>query len=538
MKKTSTLKKKFLSCLLFSLINLFFIQIKAQSIYDPEFGNEGVYVQGNINFGGTDNIAFQGNDKILLGSYFQNGFDSNYSISRVNLDGTLDTNFANNGVYINSLSTNYNFLGSMVVEDDGSIYIVSSADINSDGKYHMTITKLTQDGVLDITFGTGGYATLSLPTGGEVTEGLGIKITGNGDIIVGGLMPLTDGGESIIVAKYSSNGTLDTNFGFDGSYIHPSTSGIGQKFYGVLINSDNSISIIGGLINLTNYNERATALKLTPSGIIDPTFGTNGFYTDNYTSGSRGATRGTLLDDESILLYGIQREDGTNNYQGWSSRISSGGSLDMTYGTAGYGDSFYGGADIVVNYSQMIPVGNYYVLIGDILDLVPFTRQIIITRLHSDGTFDTTFGNNGTSLFNPTSNNITSTRGRNAIFKDGDFYIASEIETSTSNTSSIVKLMDQSLSIKESVLDNDKTLLYPNPVNNTTLLQYTSMEAKTGILSIVNVSGQQLITRNIDIEPGVNSFQLTQDIAALANGVYYLAIKCNGTQTKSIKFIK
>ncbi|WP_418639131.1 T9SS type A sorting domain-containing protein [Winogradskyella sp.] len=527
-----------MSCLLFSVINLFFIQVNAQSMYDPEFGNDGVYVQGNINFGGTDNIAFQGSDKILLGSYFQIGFDSNYSISRINLDGTLDANFANNGVYTNSLSPSYNFLGSMVVDDDGSIYIVSSADINSDGKYHMTITKLTQNGVLDITFGTDGYATLSLPTGGEVTEGLDIKTTSNGDIIVGGLMPLTDGGESIIVAKYSSNGTLDANFGSGGSYIHPPTSSTGQRFHGILINSDDSINIIGGLVNLTNYNENATVLKLTPNGIIDANFGANGSYTDNYTDGSRGATRGTLLDDESILLYGIQREDGTNNYQGWSSRINSAGSLDTTYGTAGYGDSFYGGADIVVNYSQMIPKGNYYVLIGDIFDLVPFTRNIIITRLHSNGTFDTTYGNNGTSLFNPTSNNIISTRGRNAISRGGDFYIASEIETSTLNTSSIVKLVDESLSINESVIDNNKILLYPNPVNNTTLLQYTSMEVKTGILSIVNVSGQQLKTRNIDIEPGVNNFELVQDLEVLSNGVYFIHIISDGAKTESIKFIK
>jgi len=530
--------------IIFALFILICYSGFAQIDYDSTFGNNGVYVQDNVDFGGTDNIAFQGNDKIIGGSYFQDFNTGAFlrSLFRLNLDGTLDTSFANNGVFRDDASITVNFPGSLVVNDTG-IYTVSSPIFPGSDRTDITITKLTPDGALDTTFGSGGYAAIPSPTGSDWTDGIDLKIDNNGNIIAGGRVGITATQEgAFIITKFSANGILDAEFGTNGMYIHSSTPGFEQSFIALLVNSDNSINIIGNLNEAATSESHATVIKLTPNGSIDTSFATNGIYTDT-SVGSTFPSRATLLDNESILLYGLGsvNSDDSDDYRGFSSRISSDGVLDTSYGTNGYGDGYFGGSNVIINYSQMIPKEDHYILIGDALDLGSFTRSIIVTRLHSDGTFDTAYGTNGTSFFSAPSTNFKGIRGRNAISEGGDFYIACEIELSSDpfpSYPSIAKLVDASLSTNEFEIDHDNTSLFPNPVDKTSSLNFSSKDTKIGKLSIVNLFGQEVSRRSIDIQSGVNSIPLAQDISTLAKGVYFVHILLNNTLIQSIKFAK
>jgi len=504
------------SKIILSLLILTSYHSYSQINYDSTFGNAGVFVQDNVDFGGSDYIAFQDNDKIIGGSYFQD-FDTGASLRslfRLNLDGTLDTSFANNGIFMDDANITFHSPGNLVV-DGTNIYTVSSPIFPGTNRTDITITKLTPNGTLDTAFGSNGYATIPSPEDSDWTDGIDLKITSNGDIIAGGLVGITTSGEdAFIITKFSANGILDTNFGANGIYIHQEISGFRPSFMGLLVNSDNSINIIGNLEDGATFESHATVIKLTPNGNIDTSFAANGIYTDSST-GSKSATRATLLNDESILLYGLGSVQ-FDDYRGFSSRISSSGVLDTTYGTNGYGDGFFGGSDIIINYSQMIPIDGYYILIGDALDLGPFIRSIIVTRLHTDGTFDTTYGTNGTSFFETPSTNYLDIRGRNAIFEGGNFY----------------------LSTNEFEIENDNTLLFPNPVDKTSAINFSSSDTLIGELSIVNVLGQKASSRVIDIQSGMNSIPLEQDISTLSKGVYFINISSNNRLIESIKFVK
>src|SRR5262249_6572770 len=95
-------------------------------------------------------------------------------------------------------------------------------------------------GMLDPTFGSGGIVTT--PIGGLNPQGRGLALQADGRIVVSG----GSGDGPGIVARYLSNGVLDSSFGSGGVILGPS----GSNYFQVSIQPDGRI-IVAGFVNAT-----------------------------------------------------------------------------------------------------------------------------------------------------------------------------------------------------------------------------------------------------------------------------------------------
>lgn len=72
--------------------DVFVIRLNTDGSLDNTFGTDGVALVSNST-DVTESIAVQSDGKILIGGYT----DDSFTVARFNTDGTLDTDFGNNG---------------------------------------------------------------------------------------------------------------------------------------------------------------------------------------------------------------------------------------------------------------------------------------------------------------------------------------------------------------------------------------------------------------------------------------------------------
>lgn len=186
-------------------------------------------------------VAIQGDGKIVVaGQSYRNkagGGWENYaaSVARYNTDGTLDTTgFGNPNGYV--IDTRVIDPTAMVLQG-GKIVVAGGAIVGP--IFQFAMLRFNADGAVDNTFGTTGLVTT--PVGGAGVNGVAysIALTGGG-IVLAGTTPAQIG-----VARYTSNGALDTTFGSPDGYVL-TTIGASPYPNGLAIDAGGKIVVAGG----------------------------------------------------------------------------------------------------------------------------------------------------------------------------------------------------------------------------------------------------------------------------------------------------
>ncbi|MBA3683273.1 MAG: T9SS type A sorting domain-containing protein [Bacteroidetes bacterium] len=112
----------------------------------------------------------------------------------------------------------------------------------------------------------------------------------------------------------------------------------------------------------------------------------------------------------------------------------------------------------------------------------------------------------------------TQIKNKAAIYFD---YNAPVITNTTFNT------LTAPLSVKEINKDVANSTLFPNPTNSFFTLTLKSTKAASGILRIIDISGRELISRNVDLVPGENNLTETTN---LQSGIYFVQLKTTDLQ--------
>src|SRR5262245_40277122 len=131
--------------------------------------------------------------------------------------GDLDPTLGSSGKTTTNFFGADDFAAAVAVQPDGKI-IVAGGAVVSDIDADFALTRYNQDGSLDSTFGSGGKVTTDFF--GDIDLGLGVAIQPpDGKIIVVGtaVKPAADHYDTFYaLARYQSNGALDTTFGTGG----------------------------------------------------------------------------------------------------------------------------------------------------------------------------------------------------------------------------------------------------------------------------------------------------------------------------------
>ncbi|MEP6682697.1 MAG: hypothetical protein ABJA35_05525, partial [Parafilimonas sp.] len=289
------------------------LKYSASGVLDTTFGNKGMsFIKGA---GTGQAIAIQSDNKIIIGGYGANFSSSFITIVRLNASGNIDSTFGNNGIISTDDGQNCH---DITIQKDGKILI-----FGEDNMSFLTMRCLT-NGTLDQIFGVGGIVKTSF--GGHPANGNAIAVDANGKIVVAG-----DDGESVLLARYNTDGTLDQSFGQEGKIVSNLTTHI-DDIYDIALQSDGKIVATGASSTFNRSN--VLLVRYLSNGSLDNGFGISGFVVSKlpYSSLSK---RLVLQSDNKIVVCGYAINDSIYGHF-LIERYMSNGALDSSFNGNGY----------------------------------------------------------------------------------------------------------------------------------------------------------------------------------------------------------
>ena len=235
---------------------------------------------GKVTFGyvGDTSIWMEGNavmqpdGKILMNARMDKWTGNRTILIRMNDDGSLDTTFGVGGIAISTKGIR-SYAGSVALQPDGRIVVASSVLHAVDTiTLDMLVERYLEDGTLDTTFADSGSFKMQFSPGGD--DPRCVRVLSDGRIVVAGLSRFWSYDSQLVIFRLTSDGTLDSTFATDGSYLLD--LGLNLDALTDLVVDDLGRLVASGTNEMVGYNNATLLLRLDPDGHPDPTFGTNG----------------------------------------------------------------------------------------------------------------------------------------------------------------------------------------------------------------------------------------------------------------------
>lgn len=123
---------------------------------DMTFSDDGVQltlVPGDYNWPG--NMVVQQDQKIVVAGYSGYWQSEVFSIFRLDVNGNLDADFATNGIFTYSMNQGLDYFQDVLIQPDGKM-LACGYTIGPDGSYDFVAMRLFEDGSIDTDFGDNG----------------------------------------------------------------------------------------------------------------------------------------------------------------------------------------------------------------------------------------------------------------------------------------------------------------------------------------------------------------------------------------------
>jgi uncharacterized delta-60 repeat protein len=293
----------------------------ADGTLDPGFGTGGKVVTELSAFDdGILDLALQADGKIIAVGYAGSGGGNQFVVARYTAGGALDTSFNGTGKVFMDYSGGNDEAYSVAVQSDGMIVVVGSGNADST----CVVLRYTTTGLLDTSFNGTGY--VSTTFGMSAGVGRCMAIQAGGKILAGGFA--SNGGQSdFAVARFNTNGTLDTSFNGSGCATTDIGGAYADRAYGMAAMTDGRIVLVGQTVPGA-FADFAMVCH-NANGSLDATFNGGGKFTTRLEAGNDGGSNAVITSDGKIVVVG---NDGS---QGMLLRFNSNGSYDSTWGNNG-----------------------------------------------------------------------------------------------------------------------------------------------------------------------------------------------------------
>ena len=300
---------------------------------------------------------------------FANG-DSGWQFVRYEADGSLDTSFGVNGRKGFGNAISPGS-GNLAIDSLGRLIVGGSS--YSGTSHDFAVARYNSDGTLDTTFGIGGKTLIDFSGSGSYEEGRGVTVDSQDRILITGYV--SNGSSNYIgVARLDSTGQLDNTFDGDGKV----TTDFGNSYelgYSVAVDA-----ITGNVVVFGQTNLGWTFVRYDDSGALDTGFGSGGrvafgsAVTPSWTGDS------LAIDGQGRLLVSGYSYSGTG-FDFAVARYNAGGTLDTTFGNSGTAIVDFGSSDDF-GYGVAIDAQGRIVLTGYVNNYANGTRvDIGLTRL-------------------------------------------------------------------------------------------------------------------------------------------------------------
>lgn len=407
-------------------------QAQTAGSLDDTFGTNGTVTTSlGTNISGIPLAAFEesnGDLLVVVNAFVSNStaFGGDVELLRYTSAGKLDTTFGNGGVVVTAIPNIFNPTGGVALDSEGNIVIAGTAAPNSSSnETGFGVARLTPNGQLDTTFGSGGTVTTFF--GNENERASALLVQPNGKILIAGIEPSLSRKSPVQTAlvRYNSNGSLDQTFG-SGGIEQAATAIAGPETLALLSNGD----------------------YLALAGSAEAEFSSTGTPVSTFTESSPTTTSGfstTVLQSNGDILVASSvappagsapTSAGLNKRSTFLNvaRFTENDDSDSTFTTTTFpfipltstnfttvNESTAGGVAVQSNGMIVVAGG-----IGGTGSNAP--GLLGLARLNADGALDTTFGSGGT-----TSNSVASFGLVLLIQNDGNIVVVGPVAQSGSS---------------------------------------------------------------------------------------------------------
>lgn len=302
--------------------------------------------------------------------------DKDFSLARYNPNGSLDSTFDSDGKVLTDINGVDNIANAIALQNNGKIVV---AGYNSIGSEHdFALARYNSNGSLDSTFDGDGIVVTDRDQA-ELCNA--VAILSDGDIIAAGVTDRWFENDFMLI-RYSSNGSL----GFiriTSIKLHDFANAIAIQPDGKIIVAGDSFNAGGTLdFSLVRYNSNLS---------LDTTFDYDGKVVTDIRGQDNYGYALALQPDGKIVMAGTT---GLNDFA--LVRYNSNGSLDSTFDGDGIVVTDFGGIDVAK--AVAIQADGKIVAAG--LSNRLGTYDLALTRYNTNGSLDTTFDEDGKVLTN------------------------------------------------------------------------------------------------------------------------------------------
>ncbi|MEO7507766.1 MAG: FG-GAP-like repeat-containing protein, partial [Pyrinomonadaceae bacterium] len=344
-----------------------------------------------------------------------------FFVSLTHATGThFDLSFDSNGKLSTDLG-GHDVAQDVAIQPDGKIVVVGYTGNN------LALTRYNADGSLDTSFDGDGKVVVIIGTD-DHPRANAVALQADGKILVAGsdlhVSPLPGGSvSSFLVARFNTNGSLDTTFAVNGlaTPTLPNQTG-GAQAFALALQTDGRIVVAGTVYRADLFTSSWGLIRLNANGSADNTFSA----APSFTSGQNfeDIVNGIVILPSGKILAGGVHSITFNNFA--LAQFNANGSLDTTFGggdglvETDFSDSSDGINDLVVQTDgKIVAVG--YATVGS-------RPRFALARYDADGSADNTLNLIGrlTTDVNPFSGSVATdlivqSDGKIVAVGDNDF---------------------------------------------------------------------------------------------------------------------
>jgi uncharacterized delta-60 repeat protein len=268
---------------------------------DPTFGLHGLVT---TSFGGSHDygrgVAIQTDGKTVVAGESYGPGDYDFAVARYNPDGSLDTAFSGDGKLTTDFGSPYDYAFGVAIQADGKIVVAG----HSNGDF--AVARYNADGSLDTSLDGDGKLTTDF---GSTSDGAySVAIQADGKIVVAGSSYNSGSKDDFAVARYNTDGSLDTLFDGDGKLTTGFVSFSEDRADCVAIQADGKIVVAGHSRNGASGPRDFAVARYNTNGSLDTSFDSDGKLTTNF--GSSDYAYGVAIQaDGKIVVAGMSGGD-------------------------------------------------------------------------------------------------------------------------------------------------------------------------------------------------------------------------------------
>jgi uncharacterized delta-60 repeat protein len=338
-------------------------RIRTNGSPDPYFGTSGRVVTTfpGSSASGASSVAIDAQQRIVVGGYAHMSFGDVFAMARYLPTGALDTSFGVNGLAIaNVLQSSDERINGLLIDPQGRIVAGGYGIVNDRAQW--IVCRFTSAGVFDPTWnGDGIVITDFASTNFEYIDAIALDSAGR--VVAAGRAD-----DQLAMARYRSDGWLDTTFDGDGKVIAKYRGYDLDLAPALAVDSQDRILIAGS----SSISTGMLVGRFATTGALDTTFGSSGWTAISPQLTWRSARASAIAIDHAgrIVIAGTADDsDLVNVYT--VARLLSNGAPDNVFNTvtgfiASYAiDSVHNVAyEAGANGVAIDPSGNIFVTFG------------------------------------------------------------------------------------------------------------------------------------------------------------------------------